>query len=109
MLSGGLLSALHRPGHPQRVGPPITQIVARGLASTGAMVRVELLFLFVVPLLAMLIYVIVNGKHMAERDIKECRAIVHLLMERDHIKTPPKSMIDRVLADVIAAVPVPRQ
>ena len=40
----------------------------------------------------------------AERDIKECREIVHLLMERDHIKTPPKSMIDHVLADTVAEV-----
>ena len=38
----------------------------------------------------------------AERDIKEARETVHLLMEHDKIKQPPKSMIDRVLADTIA-------
>ena len=52
-LAGGLLSALRRPGHPQRVGPSLSQIVARGLLTAGAMVRLELLFLLVgrLPLL----------------------------------------------------------
>ncbi len=52
-LAGGLLSALRRPGHPQRVGPSLSQIVARGLLTTGAMVRLELVFLLVgrLPLL----------------------------------------------------------
>ena len=40
----------------------------------------------------------------ADRDIKENREIVQLLMEREKIKTPPKSMIDRVLADTILEV-----
>lgn len=48
VLSGGLLSALRRPGHPQRVGTALNQIVARGLATTGAMLRLEVLFLFLV-------------------------------------------------------------
>ena len=48
VLSGGLLSALRRPGDPQRVGPPLSQIVARGLATAGAMVRVELVFALLV-------------------------------------------------------------
>ena len=48
VLSGGLLSALRRPGHPQRVGTALNQIVARGLATTGAMLRLEFLFLLFV-------------------------------------------------------------
>jgi malate dehydrogenase (oxaloacetate-decarboxylating) len=40
----------------------------------------------------------------ADRDIKECRETVHLLMEHQKIKTPPKSMIDSVLAATIAEV-----
>lgn len=48
VLSGGLLSALRRPGHPQRVGPALSQIVARGLLTAGAMVRLEVLFLILV-------------------------------------------------------------
>lgn len=55
-LSGGLLSALRRPGHPQRTGPALSQIVARGIATTGAMLRVEFLFLVLVrgPILLVL-------------------------------------------------------
>ena len=40
----------------------------------------------------------------ADRDIKENREMVQLLMERDKIKTPPKSMIDGVLAATIAEI-----
>lgn len=40
----------------------------------------------------------------AERDIKEAREITHLLMERELIKTPPKSMIDNVLAETVAEI-----
>jgi malate dehydrogenase (oxaloacetate-decarboxylating) len=40
----------------------------------------------------------------ADRDIKECRDVADLLMERDFIKTPPKKMIDDVLADTLAEV-----
>ena len=47
LLAGGLLSALRRPGHPQRVGPSVSQIIARGLLTAGAMVRLELMFLLV--------------------------------------------------------------
>jgi malate dehydrogenase (oxaloacetate-decarboxylating) len=38
----------------------------------------------------------------ADHDIKENREMVQLLMERDKIKTPPKSMIDAVLAATVA-------
>ncbi|MFH0901803.1 MAG: malic enzyme-like NAD(P)-binding protein [Pseudomonadota bacterium] len=38
----------------------------------------------------------------AERDIKDSRDIVQLLMEREKIQTPPKAMIDRVLTETIA-------
>jgi len=44
-----------------------------------------LLFLLVAPLIAMLIYVIVNGKHMAERDIKEMQAVQQV--QNDYIKS----------------------
>jgi len=40
----------------------------------------------------------------ADRDIKEYRELVHLLMEREKIQTPPKSMIDQVLKETIAEV-----
>lgn len=40
----------------------------------------------------------------ADRDIKEAREITQILMERDKIKTPPKSMIDTVLAETIAEI-----
>lgn len=65
MLAGGLLSALRRPGHPQRVGPSLSQIVARGLLTAGAMVRLELLFLLLgrLPLLLLLGGVVALGVH----------------------------------------------
>ena len=40
----------------------------------------------------------------ADYDIKENREMVQLLMEREKIKTPPKSMIDGVLAATIAEI-----
>jgi malate dehydrogenase (oxaloacetate-decarboxylating) len=40
----------------------------------------------------------------ADHDIKENREMVQMLMERDKIKTPPKSMIDGVLAATIAEI-----
>ncbi len=40
----------------------------------------------------------------ADHDIKENREMVQLLMERDKIKTPPKSMIDAVLAETVAEI-----
>ena len=40
----------------------------------------------------------------ADHDIKENREMVQLLMEREKIKTPPKSMIDNVLAATIAEI-----
>ncbi|MDR1840926.1 MAG: NADP-dependent malic enzyme [Holophagales bacterium] len=40
----------------------------------------------------------------ADRDIKENRDIVQLLMEREKIPTPPKSMIDEVVSDTIAEI-----
>jgi malate dehydrogenase (oxaloacetate-decarboxylating) len=40
----------------------------------------------------------------ADHDIKENREMVQMLMERDKIKTPPKSMIDGVLADTVAEI-----
>ncbi len=48
VLSGGLLSALRRPGDPQRVGPALSPIIARGLSTAAAMVRVELWFVLLV-------------------------------------------------------------
>jgi hypothetical protein len=38
----------------------------------------------------------------ADYDIKENREMVQLLMEREKIKTPPKSMIDDALAATLA-------
>jgi malate dehydrogenase (oxaloacetate-decarboxylating) len=40
----------------------------------------------------------------AERDIKENREIAQMLMESEKIPTPPKSMIDGVVADTIAEI-----
>jgi len=40
----------------------------------------------------------------AERDIKENREIVQMLMEKEKIPTPPKSMIDGVVKDTIAEI-----
>lgn len=40
----------------------------------------------------------------ADRDIKGNRELVQLLMEREKIKTPPKSMIDEVLAATLQEV-----
>jgi malate dehydrogenase (oxaloacetate-decarboxylating) len=40
----------------------------------------------------------------ADRDIKENREIVDLLMEREKIKTPPKEMIDTAVAETIAEI-----
>jgi malate dehydrogenase (oxaloacetate-decarboxylating) len=40
----------------------------------------------------------------ADRDIKNNREMVEMLMEREKIKTPPKSMIDGVLAETVAEV-----
>jgi malate dehydrogenase (oxaloacetate-decarboxylating) len=40
----------------------------------------------------------------ADHDIKENREMVQLLMEREKIKTPPKSMIDNVLAATLAEI-----
>jgi malate dehydrogenase (oxaloacetate-decarboxylating) len=40
----------------------------------------------------------------ADRDIKENREMVQLLMEREKIKTPPKSMIDSALAATLAEI-----
>jgi malate dehydrogenase (oxaloacetate-decarboxylating) len=37
----------------------------------------------------------------ADRDIKENREIAHILMEKEKIPTPPKSMIDDILKDAI--------
>jgi hypothetical protein len=50
VLSGGLLSALRRPGDPLRVGPAVGAIVARGLATAWSMVRLELLFFLLIRL-----------------------------------------------------------
>jgi TRAP-type mannitol/chloroaromatic compound transport system permease small subunit len=59
--------------------------IFRNRESSGWVKAGWLLFLFVVPLLAMLIYVIVNGKHMAERDIKEMQAVQQA--QNDYIKS----------------------
>jgi len=40
----------------------------------------------------------------ADHDIKENREMVQMLMERDKIKTPPKSMIDDVLKATLAEI-----
>jgi hypothetical protein len=40
----------------------------------------------------------------ADHDIKENREIVQMLQEKDIIKTPPKKMIDDVLAATVAEV-----
>lgn len=40
----------------------------------------------------------------AEHDIKDCREVVHLLMEREKIKTPPKKIIDDALAATLAEI-----
>ena len=40
----------------------------------------------------------------ADRDIKSNREMVQLLMEREKIPTPPKAMIDGVLAATIAEI-----
>jgi hypothetical protein len=40
----------------------------------------------------------------ADHDIKENREMVQLLMERDKIKTPPKSMLDDVLKATLAEI-----
>ena len=48
--------------------------VFRNHESSGWVKAGWLIFLLVFPLLAMLIYVIVNGKHMAERDVKQLQA-----------------------------------
>jgi len=40
----------------------------------------------------------------ADRDIKKNREIVQLLMERGYIQTPPRSMLDEVLAATVAEV-----
>ncbi len=40
----------------------------------------------------------------AHRDIQNNRDIVQMLMEREKIPTPPKSMIDQVLADTVAEI-----
>jgi len=44
----------------------------------------------------------------ADRDIKENREMVQLLMEREKIKMPPRSMIDDVLAATLRDVRPPR-
>lgn len=49
--------------------------VFRNHESSGWVKAGWLIFLLFFPLLAMLIYVIVNGKHMAERDIKQMQAM----------------------------------
>lgn len=49
--------------------------VFRNHESSGWVKAGWLIFLLFAPLLAMLIYVIVNGKHMAERDIKQMQAM----------------------------------
>jgi len=80
-LAGGLLSALRRPGHPQRVGPSLSQIVARGLLTTGAMVRLELLFLLVgrLPLLLLVGGVVALGVHSKFADTHTLPQILGLL------------------------------
>jgi len=40
----------------------------------------------------------------ADRDIKDAREITQMLMERDKIKTPPKSMIDDAVAETIKEI-----
>jgi malate dehydrogenase (oxaloacetate-decarboxylating) len=40
----------------------------------------------------------------ADYDIKQNREMVQLLMEREKIKTPPRSMIDAVLAGTLAEI-----
>ncbi len=45
--------------------------IFRDTSMSGGMKAVWLLFIFVVPLIAMLVYVISHGKGMAERDVKQ--------------------------------------
>jgi hypothetical protein len=79
-LAGGLLSALRRPGHPQRVGPSISQIIARGLLTTSAMVRLELLFLLLgrLPLLLLFGGVVALGVHSKFADTHSLAQILGL-------------------------------
>jgi hypothetical protein len=50
VISGGVLSALRRPGDPLRVGPTVGPILARGLATAWGMIQLEFSFLFLVRL-----------------------------------------------------------
>jgi hypothetical protein len=59
--------------------------VFRNRESSGWVKAGWLLALLLFPLLTMLIYVIVNGKHMAERDIKEMQAVQQA--QNDYIKS----------------------
>ena len=49
--------------------------VFRNHASSGWVKAGWLIFLLVVPLIAMLVYVIANGKQMAQRDVEQYQAV----------------------------------
>jgi len=59
--------------------------VFRNHESSGWVKAGWLIALLFFPLLTMLIYVIVNGKHMAERDIKQMQAVQQA--QNDYIKS----------------------
>ena len=66
--------------------------VFRNHESSGWVKAGWLIALLFFPLLTMLIYVIVNGKHMAERDIKQMQAVQQL--QNDYIKSVAGSASD---------------
>ena len=66
--------------------------VFRNHESSGWVKAGWLIALLFFPLITMLIYVIVNGKHMAERDIKQMQAVQQL--QNDYIKSVAGSASD---------------
>ncbi|HET7902733.1 MAG TPA: SHOCT domain-containing protein [Candidatus Nanopelagicales bacterium] len=59
--------------------------IFRNHESSGWVKAAWLLLLFFVPLLGMLIYVIVNGKEMAQRDVKQYQAAA--AAQQDYIRS----------------------
>ena len=66
--------------------------VFRNHESSGWVKAGWLIALLFFPLLTMLIYVIVNGKHMADRDIKQMQAVQQA--QNDYIKSVAGSASD---------------
>jgi hypothetical protein len=66
--------------------------VFRNHESSGWVKAGWLIALLFFPLITMLIYVIVNGKHMAERDIKQMQAVQQA--QNDYIKSVAGSASD---------------